>query len=134
MNKNIKFVAVGVTIVGAVAWLAISDSGKLMTYHTNISDLGRKELNHAEDRLRISGVIEKGSIRRRNGKVEFLLRTETQMLSVMYTGAEPLQDTFRDGAYAFVDGNVEGNGMFHAFRVMAPENSTTPSTPRPAPH
>jgi cytochrome c-type biogenesis protein CcmE len=38
---------------------------------------------------------------------------------VVYTGTDPLPDTFRDGAQALADGRMGRDGVFHASKIQA---------------
>jgi cytochrome c-type biogenesis protein CcmE len=40
-------------------------------------------------------------------------------LKVAYTGADPLPDTFRDGAQALADGKLDKDGVFRAAKIQA---------------
>jgi cytochrome c-type biogenesis protein CcmE len=40
-------------------------------------------------------------------------------LNVVYTGADPLPDTFKDGSQAVADGKLASDGVFHATKVQA---------------
>ena len=72
-----------------------------------------------EERLRVAGDIEKGSIQRTAGRVEFTLFQDKLHLKVAYSGTEPLPDTFRDGAQAMADGKMGRDGVFHANKIQA---------------
>jgi cytochrome c-type biogenesis protein CcmE len=51
--------------------------------------------------------------------VAFVLVGENQKLNVIYTGSEPLPDTFRDGAQALAEGKMGPDGAFHAAKIQA---------------
>ena len=72
-----------------------------------------------DKRLRVGGDVEDGSIVRSGREVHFTLRQEGLALRVVYSGADPLPDTLRDGAQALADGKMGGDGVFHASRVQA---------------
>ena len=40
-------------------------------------------------------------------------------MNVVYTGTDPLPDTFRDGAQALADGRLQPDGTFHASKIQA---------------
>src|SRR5947208_17180438 len=73
----------------------------------------------AKKRLRVAGDIEKDSIQRKGSEVAFVLVGENQKLPVIYTGTEPLPDTFRDGAQALAEGKMGPDGAFHAAKIQA---------------
>ena len=51
--------------------------------------------------------------------MEFVLVQEDQRLRVAYLGADPLPDTFRDGAQALADGKLGRDGVFQANKIQA---------------
>jgi cytochrome c-type biogenesis protein CcmE len=40
-------------------------------------------------------------------------------LAVVYSGIEPLPDTFKDHAQALAEGKLDANGVFHATKIQA---------------
>jgi cytochrome c-type biogenesis protein CcmE len=70
-------------------------------------------------RLRVAGDIAANSIQRNGREVRFVLKQESQTLNVLYTGVEPLPDTFRDGAQAVAEGKLAANGVFEANHLQA---------------
>ncbi|MGH2627180.1 MAG: cytochrome c maturation protein CcmE [Anaerolineales bacterium] len=70
-------------------------------------------------RLRVAGDVEPGSIARSAGRVEFTLQQEGRRQKVVYTGREPLPDTFKDHANAMADGALGRDGVFEAKKVQA---------------
>jgi cytochrome c-type biogenesis protein CcmE len=71
------------------------------------------------ERLRVAGDVEGGSIQHAKGQVCFILTQDKRQLKVDYTGADPLPDTFRDGAQALADGRMGRDGVFHASKIQA---------------
>jgi hypothetical protein len=65
--------------------------------------------------------VDDGSIRRDAQLVHFqILEKERNLtLSVVYTGKDPLPDTFRDSAQAMADGKLQSDGTFHASSIAA---------------
>jgi len=51
--------------------------------------------------------------------VRFVLTQEKLKLNVVYSGIDPLPDTFKDGAQALADGKLEKDGVFHAAKIQA---------------
>ncbi len=69
-------------------------------------------------RLRIGGLVEKGSFKKEGGeKVVFAVTDMKHQVEVAYTGLLP--DLFREGQGAVVEGTVEPNGSFLADSVLA---------------
>lgn len=77
--------------------------------------------SEAAKRVRVTGDVVPGSIRREGEHVHFtILETEHNLtLSVVYMGKDPLPDTFRDSAQAMADGRMQPDGTFHASSIAA---------------
>ena len=119
MKKYGKFAALIVIIVGTVIWLATASIKDNQTYYKTVVELGQMGEPAYVKRLRVGGDVSAGSIVRKGAAVEFMLVQETQQLKVAYDGAEPLPDTFRDGAQALAEGKMGRDGVFHATRIQA---------------
>jgi cytochrome c-type biogenesis protein CcmE len=72
-------------------------------------------------RVRVTGDVLPGSIQRAGTAVKFTIceKEHNQLLSVVYTGKDPLPDTFRDNAQAMADGKMQPDGTFHASSIAA---------------
>lgn len=129
MNSRLKFVLITVAIVGGLAWLAVDGIGEAATYYVTLDELHAME-EVTGKRIRVGGDVEPGSIVRNAHGVEFtILQTpeepgevlvgEPRKLSVVYTGEDPLPDTFRDRAQALCDGKLRSDGVFEAHKIQA---------------
>ncbi len=119
MRTHWKFVGLAATIVGALVWLAAGGISETKTYYKTISELGHMGGDALGKRLRVAGDVEPGSIVRNGSGVEFVLRQEQLKLKVVYSGTEPLPDTFRDCAQALADGKLGRDGVFQASKIQA---------------
>jgi cytochrome c-type biogenesis protein CcmE len=119
MKKYGKFAALVVVIVGTLIWLATAGIKDNQTYYKTIAELGQMGDQAYSKRLRVGGDIGAGSIVRRGNVVEFVMVQEKLNLNVSYDGADPLPDTFRDGAQALADGKMGRDGVFHANKIQA---------------
>jgi cytochrome c-type biogenesis protein CcmE len=119
MKKYGKFAALVVVIVGTLIWLATAGIKDNQTYYKTIAELGRMGDQAYSRRLRVGGDIGAGSIVRKGNVVEFVMVQEKLNLKVAYDGADPLPDTFRDGAQALADGKMGRDGVFHANKIQA---------------
>ena len=92
----------------------------MQTYYKTISELsqmGDRAYNH---RYRVVGDVEAGSIQRVGNQTEFVLvEANKGKIKVVYTGTEPLPDTFKDGAQALADGKLQRDQTFHAAKIQA---------------
>jgi cytochrome c-type biogenesis protein CcmE len=119
MKKYGKFAALITVIVGTLVWLAASGMDETKTYYKTISEVGQMGDRAYEERIRVGGDVESGSIQRNGGRVQFVLMQDKLRLKVAYNGTEPLPDTFRDGAQALADGSMGRDGVFQAKRIQA---------------
>src|SRR6202000_154536 len=97
--------------MGFLAWLGYGES---KTYYHTIAELPTLQGDARAHRIRVGGTVEPGSIRRSQGRVDFLLDGEGKQLPVSYVGSDPLPDTFIDKSQALVEGSLERNGHFTA--------------------
>ena len=119
MKKYGKFAALIVVIVGTLVWLAVGGINETKTYYKTIQELDKMGQTAMGKRLRVAGDVESGSIVRNGKEVAFTLHQEDLRLKVVYSGVDPLPDTFRDGAQALADGKMGDDGVFRASKVQA---------------
>lgn len=119
MKKYGKFAALVVVVVGAMLWLAFTSSADSKSYYKTISELTKMGDQAQARRIRVGGDVEDGSIQHVNNAVQFTLTQEKLKLTVVYTGSDPLPDTFRGGAQALADGKMGNDGVFHATQIQA---------------
>ena len=119
MKTYAKFAILVVVIIGTLTWLAIGGINETKSYYKTVAEVKTMGNDVLGKRLKVAGDIEQGSIRRDGKEVYFALRQEKQLMNVIYTGTEPLPDTFRDGAQAVADGKLRPDGTFEANRIQA---------------
>jgi len=119
MKRYGKFAALIVLIIGTLVWLAVGGIQETKTYYKTVAELGGMGENAYDNRLRVAGDVQDGSIQRKGREVSFALRQEKLTLRVVYNNIEPLTDTFRDGAQAVCDGKMGRDGVFRATRIQA---------------
>lgn len=120
MQRQGKFiVGMGIILVtlGLLAWMGFGES---KTYYHTVAELSTLKGTQTQQRMRVGGDVEKGSIRRLPGRVDFVLQAEGKTLSVSYVGSDPLPDTFVDNSQALVEGKLAASGTtFIADKVQA---------------
>ncbi len=126
MNKNVKFGLIIAVILGTLGWLAAGGINQTASYYKEIAELERLAPNEKVDRrLRVGGDVELNSISRDGRDVHFVLVQEKdgvkRRLNVVYSGIDPLPDTFKDNApcQALVDGKLGSDNVFHATKLQA---------------
>lgn len=119
MKTYAKFAVLTVLIVGSLVWLAVGGVKDTKTYYKTIPELQQMGKTAQGQRLRVGGDIQPGSIVKNGAQVTFVLHQGAQSLNVIYSGTDPLPDTFRDNAQALADGRLGPNGVFEATKIQA---------------
>ncbi|MBV9301931.1 MAG: cytochrome c maturation protein CcmE [Acidobacteriaceae bacterium] len=119
MKTYVKFGVLIALIVGSLVWLALGGISQTKTYYKTIPELAEMAKNRQDQRLRVAGDIVPGSIVRHGAQVFFTLHQGPQTLNVVYSGTDPLPDTFKDNAQALADGRLGPDGVFQATKIQA---------------
>ena len=119
MNTYLKFGILTVLIVGSLVWLAVGGISDTRTYYKTIPELQRMGAAAHGQRLRVGGDVEPGSIVKNGAQVSFVLHQGATKLNVVYSGTDPLPDTFKDDAQALADGRLGPDGVFEANKIQA---------------
>jgi cytochrome c-type biogenesis protein CcmE len=119
MKPYAKFAIVVVAIVGTLGWLAVGGINETKTYYKEIKEVVALDSVQKYERLRVGGDVQAGSIVRNGNEVRFVLTQNELKLPVVYTGTDPLPDTFRDGSQALADGKMRADGVFQANKIQA---------------
>ena len=119
MKTYAKFAALVVVIIGVLGWLAAGGISETKTYYKTITELQQMGDRAHANRIRVGGDVETGSIQRLGKDVLFTLTHDNIKLKVVYSGSDPLPDTFRDGSQALADGKLGADGVFHASKIQA---------------
>lgn len=143
MNTYVKFGVLIAIIVGSLIWLAMGGIKETKTYYKTIPEVQKMGRAAQMERLRVGGDVQPGSIVKQEGQVAFVLHQGAEALKVVYSGNDPLPDTFRDNAQALVDGRLGPDGVFEANKVQAkcaskyeakaPQPSLSHAPPAPSP-
>ncbi len=108
-----------VLIVGSLVWLAVGGIKDTKTYYKTIPELHQMGKTAQGQRLRVAGDVQPGSITKNGAQVSFVLHQGATTLNVVYSGADPLPDTFKDNAQALADGRLGPDGVFEANKIQA---------------
>ncbi|MDX2153966.1 MAG: cytochrome c maturation protein CcmE [Bryobacteraceae bacterium] len=121
MKTYAKFAFLVVAIIGALLWLAVGGISESKTYYKTIDELASMGSSGYGKRVRVTGDVVPGSIKRAGKEVHFTIceKGKDSKLNVVYMGTEPLPDTFRDEAQAMADGKLDPSGVFHASSIAA---------------
>ena len=118
-SKYLKFGGATMIILLSLAYLAYTGVQESKSYYVTIKELRGMGDSAYTKRLRVAGNVQPGSIRRTGTKVEFVLIENEQLLSVIYSGTEAPQDTFKDSSQALAEGSFGRDGVFHAKGLQA---------------
>ncbi len=119
MKTYLKFGGLMAIIIGSLVWLAVGGIKDTKTYYRTIPELAQMGDAAQSHRLRVGGDVKPGSIVKAGSQVNFVLHQGAQTLNVVYTGMDPLPDTFRDNAQALADGRLGSDGVFQASKIQA---------------
>jgi cytochrome c-type biogenesis protein CcmE len=133
-QSPMKFLIAGAIIVATIVWLSISASGNAKSYYVTISELQAMGNKAYRVNLRVAGNVQPGSITRFGPNANFTLLEQGKTLRVVYEGAEPPPDTFKDDAQALAIGTYSHDGTFHATQLQAKcASKYAPAKPGAAP-
>ena len=118
-KKKIKFSIGGLIIILVIGYLAFSGMKGSMLYYVTPTELLNKGDQAYAQGVRLSGLVENGSIERNdvNLNLNFRIRDDRNVIFVRYTGIVP--DTFKAGAEVVVEGKLKKEGFFEATTLLA---------------
>ena len=125
MNRYLKFGIPVAAILGTLTWLAFSSTKETAGYFKTIPEVKQMGDQAHVKHLRVNGYVKEGSIVHEGSKTVFLLVENPgdgnvgDNLKVVYSGDDPLPDTFKDRAQALADGKLGADGVFHANQIQA---------------
>jgi cytochrome c-type biogenesis protein CcmE len=131
MKTYAKFGILMVLIVGSLVWLAVGGVKETKSYYKTIPELEQMGNAAQHERLRVGGDVVPGSIVKTGMAVSFVLHQGAKKLNVVYTGSDPLPDTFKDNAQALADGRLGPDGVFQANKIQAKCASKYEAKPNP---
>ena len=119
MKTYLKFGILIVAIVGSLVWLAVGGVKETKAYYKTIPELAQMGSAAQHERLRVGGDVQPGSIVKAATGTAFVMHQGAQTLRVVYTGTDPLPDTFKDNAQALAYGRLGPDGVFEASTIQA---------------
>jgi cytochrome c-type biogenesis protein CcmE len=120
MFRGKRRFVVGIALVLiAIGYLAVSGFEDGKSYYKTASEVAAMG-EHAYDlRLRVAGTVVPGSIVREGFQTRFRIEQAGTVIPVVYTGKDPLPDTFQDKSQAVVEGTYHRDGSFEAGKIQA---------------
>jgi cytochrome c-type biogenesis protein CcmE len=115
-HKRLTFVLIALILLGASAALVLSAFEDSIVFFHSPSDIATKKVA-LDKRLRLGGLVEKGSVvKKKDAVVNFRITDTAHSVAVSYKGILP--DLFREGQGVVTEGRMVGN-VFKAEEVLA---------------
>ncbi len=116
-QKRLAVIGSGLAILGAAAGLVLFALRQEIVFFRTPSDLVEQKVA-VGTRLRLGGLVEKGTVVRGQGTdVTFVVTDTIKTVKVIYTGILP--DLFREGQGVVAEGALASEGLFVADTVLA---------------
>lgn len=117
-QRRMSFVLAGLVLLGVASALVLTALSDSIVYFYSPTDLVEKK-PPLDQRLRIGGLVEAGSIKRSDDRVDvsFTVTDTANKIQVAYRGVLP--DLFREGQGVVAEGRIQPNGVFKADEVLA---------------
>ncbi|MER9301579.1 cytochrome c maturation protein CcmE [Mesorhizobium sp. M0293] len=116
-QKRLSVIAGGLAFLGAATGLTFYALGQKVSYFYMPADLTTASVQPGQ-RIRLGGLVEKGTIQRGQGaKVGFSVTDTHKSVKVIYTGILP--DLFREEQGVITEGAFGPDGVFVADSVLA---------------
>ncbi len=115
--RRLRFILVFVVLASGIGWLVARGAREQVHYYVTVSELLSKEPGADLRGLRLSGIVEPGSIQKEALELNFRVSDGARAIPVAYDGVVP--DTFAESGEVVVEGTLGPNGVFHANFLMA---------------
>jgi cytochrome c-type biogenesis protein CcmE len=116
-QKRLSVIAGAMLFLGGATALTFYALGQRTSYFYMPSDIAERPVEPGQ-RIRLGGLVEKGSIQRGQGtEVEFAVTDQTKVIKVVYNGLLP--DLFREEQGVITEGSFDAGGVFVADSVLA---------------
>jgi len=117
MSRRGKFIAGGLVIAAALAYLVYAGVSQSVVYFVTPSELGAAPV--AGKAYRLGGMVQPGTLKWNPKSVEldFVLSDGRASVPVKHRGSPP--DLFAEGRGAVVEGTWSGDGYFRSLLIMA---------------
>ena len=116
-QKRLAVILGGLAILGIAAGLVLYALRDTIVFFYTPSEIAEKQVQPGT-RLRLGGLVEKGSISKDGGTtVTFVVTDTIKTLNVRYTGQLP--DLFKEGQGVVAEGTIQADGSFIADTVLA---------------
>jgi cytochrome c-type biogenesis protein CcmE len=116
-QKRLMMLCGGLAVLAVAAGLVLFAMRDNIVFFYTPSDITEKGITPGT-RIRLGGLVEKGSFKKGEGAVVNFVVTDTlKTIPVTYTGQLP--DLFREGQGVVTEGAIDATGLFVADTVLA---------------
>jgi cytochrome c-type biogenesis protein CcmE len=116
-QKRLAIILGGLAVLGVAAGLVLYALSDTIVFFYTPSEIVEKHVPPGQ-RMRIGGIVEKGSWQKTEGTLNIFVVTDTiKSISVKYNGQVP--DLFKEGQGVVAEGALDAGGTFMADTVLA---------------
>jgi len=117
-HKRFVLIGIGLALLGLAAMLILNAFQSNMVFFYTPTQVAKSEVPHNTG-FRIGGLVEVGSIKRRDDglTINFVITDTAKTVPVVYKGVLP--DLFKEGKGVVAQGKVGADGLFVASEVLA---------------
>jgi cytochrome c-type biogenesis protein CcmE len=121
-QKRLSVIGGALAFLGLATFLTFYALGQKASYFYMPGDLAANPVAEGQ-RIRLGGLVAKGSIRRGQGtEVDFSVTDQVDTIKVVYNGILP--DLFREDQGVITEGSFSPQGVFIADSVLAKHDET----------
>lgn len=112
-----RLAVVGLVAAGVLGTVGFTGLQESLVYYRTPTELGGAAASSsAEERVRLGGLVQPGSVSRESETLRFVLTDGARDVPVTYQGKAP--GVFREGQGAIVEGTLDEAGAFRADTVL----------------
>ena len=118
VRRQRRFILGGILILAALGYLVFTATRASAEYYLTVGELQARGPAATERAVRVSGIVEAGSIERdpNSFTTRFTTSDASGVLPVVYHGTVP--DIFQPGIQVVVEGKLATDGVFHADTLL----------------
>jgi len=121
-QRRLTLIGTAGFVLALAAGLVLFALNDQIVFFYTPTDVAGKDLT-AGTRIRLGGLVEEGSVEKRDGgDVRFSITDTQNRLEVSFVGILP--DLFREGQGVVAEGTLKGDGSFMADNVLAKHDET----------
>ncbi len=125
-HRRLIFILASLAVMAGAAALILSSLRDTMIFFYTPTQLAEKQKTpefHADQTLRIGGLVKKGSVKNlKEGGIRFIITDLNRDIEVTYRGLVP--SLFRDGQGVVAHGKLDANGAMIAETILAKHDET----------